>query len=473
MSNYVREQFRNIPSLILNKSYITIMTTEPSGAVVMIESEQRTSTMRAAPGQPVTVTMSGFKVLSGTDINKGVKIKAEEMKKISVFALNEELYSADAAAVLPCTHFPSVSSYEYYAVSVPRSSYSHSTADSAFLIVACSDNTRVSITPTQTISHPYTQQHTVRAGTTFSVQLRERQTLYIQNREDLTGSRIVSNVPISFFTGHECGNVTADVSECDHLVEQIPPTITWGNQFVVAPTATRTASDIIKIVSSEETTLVKMSCVDSNSRVEKSTITITTAGSFHEMSLASGTHCFIETNKSVLVVQLTPGRSADDRRGDPFMVIVPAMNQYQLNATFVTVRRLSLSFQLYANVFVPSGTNTFTSANILMDGQPMTGTNWVSVPCYDSDQMCGHATTTNITEGEHAIWSSDNETPIGVTVYGLGNRETYAYVGGLKLSLPGKISKLALVYIFTKSQSDEYFEGQRSMPQLTSFKATN
>ena len=439
MSNYVREQFRRFPQLILNKSAITIMTTEPTGAIVMIESEQGVTTKTVTHEQPLTMTLEDFKVVSGADRNRGVKIKAEEMKMISVYILNEEVYSADAATVLPCSRLPSVSSYEYYAVSVPPSSYSHSTADSAFLIVACSDNTTVTITPTQTISHPYIPILTIRAGTSFSVLLQERQTLYVQDREDLTGSRVVSSSPISFFTGHECGNVTADVPQCDHLVEQIPPTITWGNQFLIAPTATRSANDVIKIVSSEGSTQVKISCTNSSSSIERSTTTIANAGLFHELNLSFDTHCFVETDKPVMVVQFTPGGSADNANADPFMVIVPALNQYLLNSTFVVLEGLSLSFQLYANIFVPSGTNTFAPSDILLDGDPMTSASWVSIPCFESGLTCGHATTTNVTSGIHSLWSAaDNETHIGVTIYGLGDRETYAYVGGLKLSLPGK-----------------------------------
>ena len=404
----------------------------------MIESEHETSTIRVRPGEAVTRRIDDFKVQSGTDRNMGIKIKADEMKTISVFALNEELYSADAVTVLSCNSFSSVSLYEYYAVSVPFSNLTSGFADSAFLIVACSDNTTVSITPTQNIVHPYIPNLTVRAGTTFSVQLQERQTLYIQDSNDLTGSKVVSNNPISFFTGHECGNVPSTISECDHLVEQIPPTATWGNQFLVAPTATRTASDIIKIVSSERDTQIKVSCVNNSDTVLKSTATIAGAGSYYEMDVVPGTHCFVETDKRALVVQFTPGRSADAATGDPFMVIVPALSQYLLNTTFVTLRRLSFSFSLWANIFVPSSADTVTSPNVVLDRATLPTEGWVSVPCFDGSQTCGHVTTVNITDGVHSIRNSDGETPVGIIVYGLGDRETYAYVGGLKLSLPGK-----------------------------------
>ena len=443
MDNYIKPAFQNIQSLIINQSTLFIVTTNPSGALTMIESEQGTTLVNVLPDMTLSRTIEQFKVQSGRDRNRGIKVKAEQSTHISLYALNEELHSVDGFTALPCSHLPSVSSYVYYAVSVPPSTVSMTTADSAFLIVACSDNTTVTITPTQDIEHPYIQDQSVTAGTTFTVQLSKRETLYIQDREDLTGSKVESSKPISFFTGHECGNVPADIAECDHLVEQIPPTVTWGEQFIVAPTATRTANGIIKIVASEEVTLGKISCIDLDGGVDKSTFVLPHAASFHNISIPSDNYCFIETDKPVLVVQFTPGRQADSAaNGDPFMVLVPAFRQYLLKTTFPTVTGIGLTFTHYINIAVPSTSSLFDPSSILLDDEPLDTENWVAIPCFDDESTCGYAAVTNITNGLHTILNSDNETPIGLTVYGLYYLETYAYVGGLKLSLPGIYVKL-------------------------------
>ena len=422
-------------------------TADPSGAVTSIESEQGTSMSNLSFGITVAKTIAQFKVQFGSDRNKGIKIKAEQSKQISLFALNEELHSVDGFTALPCSHFASVNSYEYYAVSVPPSTIVENTADSAFLIVACSDDTTVTITPSQTIPHPYIPDVTVRAGTGFSTTLQERETLYVQSREDLTGSKVVSTAPISFFTGHECGNVPADVAECDHLVEQIPPTVTWGNQFLLAPTATRRANDIIKIIASQDATQGKVSCTDLDGGV---TFTLSQAGAFRDIDLPANTYCFIETDKPTMTIQFTTGGGADGiDSGDPFMVIVPAVSQYLMNTTFSTVNGLGLFFTNYINIFVPAGSNIFNPSNILVDGTPIIADNWVSIPCFAENLTCGHATIANISDGAHSIWNADNDTPIGLIVYGLSYLETYAYVGGLKLSLPGKtlIPLLQVLYM--------------------------
>ena len=439
MDNYVKPAFQAIDTLIINRSIIFMTTSDPSGAIVMIESEQGISMDSVSPELSQIRSLEQYKVQSGTDRNKGIKIKAEQFKQISVVAINEELHSIDGFTALPCSHLPSVTSYEYYAVSVPASTVSETTADSAFLIVACSNDTRVSITPSQDIMHPMFPNQSVRAGTTFTVSLQERQTLYVQDRDDLTGSKVTSQNPISFFSGHECGNVPANVAECDHLVEQIPPTVTWGTQFIVAPTAYREADDVIKVISSEDDTSETITCINTDSEIEIFNGTLAQAGTFTTYSLSHNTYCFIETDKPVLMVQFTAGGGADGAdSADPFMVIIPAVRQYLDVTTFSTITSRSFDFNNFINIFVPAGPNTFNPLNILIDeGDPIETEGWISIPCpNDINYTCAYAAQAHIDEGVHTIWNSDGG-PVGITVYGLDYLETYAYVGGLKLTVPG------------------------------------
>lgn len=438
MDNYLKPVFRNIPSLIINKGTLFITTSEPSGAVIVIDSQLGTSTHRVRSGSSMSTSIERFKVQSTTDRSKGIRIKAEQTKLISLFALNEELHSVDGFTALPCTPFSSISTYMYIAVSVQRSTVAvvgDTAADSAFLIVACSNDTTVTITPTKSVTHPSISGRVLSAGESVQITLNERETLYVQSREDLTGSKVQSTAPISFFSGHECGNVPANVTECDHLVEQIPPTATWGRQFLVAPTATRTGYDVIRMVASEEDTLVTVSCIDSNNVSETHNVSFIGAGNFSDFRLSSDQYCSVDANKPVLVVQFTPGRSADSaENGDPFMVLVPAITQYLKNTTFSTVHGLGLFFENYINVYSPIGQNEFDPSTIIMDGTPLAADGWVTIPCSDGG-ICGHAIQVAINEGVHSIWNSNPRSPLGVTVYGLSYLETYAYVGGLKLSL--------------------------------------
>ena len=436
MQNYIKPVFQDKPDLILNKGSLLITTAEPSGVLVLIESQQGNSTHMVKSGDTVIISLPGFKVQNSTDRSKGIRIKTEQSKSVVLHALNEELHSLDGFTALPCTSYPSLSVYTYFAVSVPRSSIvADTSADSAFLIVACSDNTVVDITCTQNIQHPTQSGGEILAGKSFQITLNERETLYIQSRHDLTGSKVESTAPVSFYSGHECGNVPRNESECDHLVEQLPPTATWDRQFLLAPTATRRAYDVIKVIASENDTLVAVSCTNLNNVSDVFNISLVSAGKFSDFTLSFNQYCSVISDKPILVVQFTTGKSVDNaEKGDPFMLMVPAVSQYLENTTFSTISGLGLLINSYMNVFFPAGRNEFDPSSVILNGKPLTVETLVAIPCSDGS-ICGHAVQVILSGGVHSIWNTNYGFPLGVTVYGISYLESYAYPGALKLSL--------------------------------------
>ncbi len=50
----------------------------------------------------------------------------------------------------------------------------------------------------------------------------------IESDNDLTRTRITSSKPLSAFSGSDCAEIPQGIRYCDHLVEQVPPTVTWG-----------------------------------------------------------------------------------------------------------------------------------------------------------------------------------------------------------------------------------------------------
>lgn len=64
---------------------------------------------------------------------------------------------------------------------------------------------------------------------------------------DVTGTSISSDKPVAVLGGHQCANIPlvdgVAPGSCDHIVEEIPPTPTWGQHFVTMPLATRTRGE--------------------------------------------------------------------------------------------------------------------------------------------------------------------------------------------------------------------------------------
>lgn len=377
------------------------------------------------------------------------------MYSVGVHGFSEEIHTLEGYTAFPCAPIPDADVYEYYTVSVPLGSdaiadSSSFSPNSSFLIVACQDNTSVTITATQAIVNPNHPDRQVPPGGSVTVILNQTQTLYTSSPYDLSGSHITSNAPITFISGHECGNVPHNVSQCDHMMEQIPPTLNWGKSFLMGPTAGRIADDIVKVVSSEADTAINVSCIASAPNASpRTTFTqyqITEKGSTVNFTKSySHGYCYMVSNQPILVVKFAVGVGADRQmnpKGDPFMLLVPAIEQYLNQMVFATAQQFqysSLSLTHFLNIFVPENVDTFNSSHILLDGVAPT-TEWVAIPCKtqtpDTEEICGHSTQVSLSGPQvaHRLAHSRPGGKVSGVVYGFDYRESYAYVAGLNLS---------------------------------------
>ena len=114
---------------------------------------------------------------------QGIHILAPDSSELTVFGANKEFFSVDGFLALPCPRLP-VEQYNYYAVSVPPTTLGVSliASDSAVLIVSCNNDTRVTFTPTQTITDPQNSDSTISAGTNTTV-YPSRSTVSLHSRQ--------------------------------------------------------------------------------------------------------------------------------------------------------------------------------------------------------------------------------------------------------------------------------------------------
>ena len=173
--------------------------------------------------------------------NQGIHVHSEG--QISLIVVNYKQGSTDIYQAYPHQMFP-VFHYQYYAVSIG----SYISYMSEILLVGNVDNTTITITPTANVIVPIdihnanSLSETILARSTKIIKLHRFQTfLFGATGVDLSGTSIVSNQPLTVVSGHECGNIPYDVYACDHVSEQIPPTITWGKTFILTPYKDRIA----------------------------------------------------------------------------------------------------------------------------------------------------------------------------------------------------------------------------------------
>ena len=373
--------------------------------------------------------------------NKGVYVYTIGAGSISVLAINYNSGSVGDYLAYPCQDFDG-GPYEYFAISTGTLA---STSKSAFLLVGCEDNTTITITPTQSVSIPTDAQSTsssltsVSSGSNHQITLNKMQTLVVEKTgADLTGSKIVSNKPLTVVSGHECGNVPSTQTYCEHLTEQVPPTSTWGQSFLLVPFGGRNVGQYFKIVASQSSTNVSRTC---NSVTL--TQTLSSAGSSFTFFTSSTTYCYVASDKPVMVSQLGKGGGGDNI-GDPIISILPSLDQYTNRYVFFSLNTSDFNIHQISVSVLPE---YYQPSSIRLDGQPITAL-WSAI--YNSGgTVIGFGCRKSVTGGVSHTVSHDNPRgKLSVLVHGWnsGILRGYGYLAGLsfKSPQPGNIDLLSV-----------------------------
>ncbi|XP_072031480.1 IgGFc-binding protein-like [Amphiura filiformis] len=215
---------------------------------------------------------------------------------------------------------------------------------SQFMIMGVEQNTRVEITLKGTAMH---NGRTYQRGTPLSLSIDRLQVLhFLSEDDDLTGTHIMSDAPVGVISGNKCADVPARNSFCDHLVEMIPPVSTWGRKFITSPLRLRTAGDVFRVIASRDGTIVEIEGAGTERRRLN-------AGEFQEFDVASSDSRFVSASKPALLIQYSKGGEADNTQADPFMMLVPAIEQFPRDPVyFVTPLSSSPPFSHHVNVIV-------------------------------------------------------------------------------------------------------------------------
>ena len=290
------------------------------------------------------------------------------------------------------------------------------------------------------------------AGPHLSIIAFEQYYTPIIAREDdlIGGATVVSTQPIGFMTGHECGEVPRGIITCDHFVEQVPPSYTWGYNFLVAPFHSRYYGYIIKILPSHDSnTDFKVFCVNdsndtltfnvSNYNVEE--CLIANRGVFN---ITNQSYCSIQSNKPIAVMQYAKGHAVDDPYanspsvktdlglGDPAMVWVPSVAQY-LNKYLIS-NEVNLKGSNFTSngVYVTVLPECFNASAILDNDSPLEidPSKWGIFYCDDLNNICGYSVSVDIIQGPHSLVHTNPSCSFSAVLFGWGIEKGYAYTAG-------------------------------------------
>lgn len=393
--------------------FLDLTSTQSTTGTIEIPGLDYSETFTTTPGEVTRVRLpNDVEVESSEEVEaKGIHITSES--QITVYGLSRANVVTDGYLGLP----RSVLSTNYVVPSYPSrplltpSYVSDESALSQFAIVSPRDGISVTITPSATTLTGRS------AGQAFTIDLDKGEVYQVrsevENGPDLTGSVIQASSPVAVFSGHSCMNVPPDVPYCDILIEQIPPTDTWGSSFVTRPLEGRENGDTFRILSGQEGTTVE---------INGESVATLGFGDYHETILEQPST--IEASNPVLVMQYSNGDEWDpsiDANGDPFMMMVPPSEQFSGQYTFSTPDE---DFSLnYVNLAVPSD----ATESILVDGSPVQSSLFETI---ENSEFSVAAKDVEL--GSHSA-ESTSDTQFGIYSYGFENDESYGFTGGLTL----------------------------------------
>ena len=382
---------------------------------------------------------SSIQVSSYNDQDKGIHLTASS-DKITVIGQNLRSATSDSYFALPIIKLDSAK-YVYYGISVPRTVVHSNLYDSSILIVGTENNTILKLTTTQSVSTAVGNTITnVLPGREYSFVINRLQTFYIGSVEDLSGTKIVTNKPVSVFSGHRCANIPWNVTACSHLIEQIPPTALWGNVYYIAPLAGK-RSFTVKILAANNNTIVNIYC---NNTMESYVIN---EGKFVNRTSQLLEYCAIYSNKEVLVVQFSHGGAEDNTYGDPMMTLVPATNQYLNKFDLSTIRNpLGSGYNHHINIIVMKQYYQPSMINLISGGVNRSLVTQQWVPIQVNNSIKAYATQVTISEGVTQIFHSEASAQLMTIAYGFTRHNGYGHIGGASITEGYKtIDKILLI----------------------------
>jgi hypothetical protein len=334
----------------------------------------------------------------------GIHVQANA--EVSVYGLNRQQYTTDAYLGLPVDALDT----QHIVMAWPAPNF-----PSQFAVVGTANGTNVTITPaTDTDGGSL-------AGVPFNVVLNEGQALPVEaSSGDLTGSIISSSAPVAVFGGNQCANIpNSGTGYCDHVVEQIPGTSTWGKSFLTVPLKNRLNGDTFRMLASENNTTVK---------VNGSTVATLNTGQVHTQLIDGSSE--VTSDKPLLLAQFSNGSTFDGVTSDPFMMLIPPTEQFLASYT-VTTPATGFA-QNFLNLVVP----TPAVASVMVDAAPLPGGTFTAIGSsgYSGAQI-------DVGLGAHTASAA---LPLGVYAYGFDTDDSYGYAGGASFAPVSQVTSVTL-----------------------------
>lgn len=391
---------------------LTIAGPRSTSGTVQIPGIGFTTSFSVVAGQSTRIELPSDVELADSDVivDKAVLITA--LDEVAVYGLDQMQESTDGFTALPTD----VIGRDYYVLGYANTIDYLVGGGTSLTLAAALDDTRVTITPTVAVGSRA-------AGVPFTITLNAGQAYTLHTSlpflADLSGTRVTSTRAVSLLGGNTAARVPVGRGFADHLIEQLPPTETWGSRFLTKPLATRIGGDTFRFLAQSNNTQV---------RINGQLVATLNAGEFDERILPQAS--LIESSEPILVAQYSNSTEFDGVISDPFMMLIPPVEQY-LNDYTLSTPSTGINNN-FANLIVP----TRAISSVTMDGVAVAADKFQPI---GSSGFSGAQLPISI--GSHRFRSSE---PLGVSIYGFAAFDSYGYFGGMSLSRVALADRLTL-----------------------------
>ena len=283
-----------------------------------------------------------IEVSSITDQGNGIHVHVQS-DHVTVLGQTSSARSSETFTAIPVSKLPD-DEYVYYGMSLSSDQNDGGLWYTSILIVGTENNTQLTLNVTQQITAFINQSYLVlRKGIEYYLVIDEFQTLYLRSVNDLSGSKVKTDKPVSVLSGHECA---VYIDTCSHQVEQMPPTKYWGKIFYTTPLVSANTY-LIRILSAYTSTNITVYCFDGS-------IELTYSLDEGEIGYKKCSFfCTIHSNNPILVIQFSQAYHDGNTISNSMMTLVPAKRHYTSRFAISTMRLAAQSnFKHYINVLV-------------------------------------------------------------------------------------------------------------------------
>ena len=414
-----------------------------AGTVQVIIPALNINTTYSLTPKLTEISISGLGIRAdsiGID-NKGIQITSTV--EVSIYVVEGATWGG-YGKVMPVV--PVISSAQVFVVQSYKTVWD--SRKSHFIVIATEDSTDVKITLKTTSPGNLTYRNTIfKDGDVIHITLNQLHTFYAYLfANDMSGSLIESNKPVTVLSGADCVDIPKDAGGgCNMIESQMTPVSQWGRLYIVPPL--HQARCHVRLFAYYNDSQISVSAefdFETNVTLNK--------GEFWETTIYSSQAqpIIISSNKDVNVVLY--GASAgesDGHKSNPFMLVVPEVNQYSTStAPFPTLTygeslKNERLFQNFATIVLKKTSIYQLHYNGI---SPQIIQNYSVLNDYSVVVIALKNVTT------HTISTVNTSTPIpmAVLVYGMARFESYGFVAGFKFINTGnrEVSNKVKLFVY-------------------------